>query len=103
MIAKCSFLDILPSELIIGVLQHVPIPDLIRFSRASKRAYEYATDITWRDIVLRDRYHKFPLSTDQIRQLANRASWDEELEDHGTLSQAHEIKEDSNSSHRVLY
>jgi hypothetical protein len=84
--AICYLLDVLPPELVSSVLQHVPLPDLIRFSATSKLAYEYATDLTWRDVVLRDRFHHFPLSVDEVNQLSIQTSSNAALATYGIFS-----------------
>jgi hypothetical protein len=35
----------------------VPFRDQLNFSLTCKSAYEYATELTWKDLILRDRDH----------------------------------------------
>jgi hypothetical protein len=74
MLKMFCFLDVLPSEIVSNILNYVPHSDLISFSSASRSAYEFATDITWRDLLLRDQEKEHDLSSKEFEELLDHAA-----------------------------
>jgi hypothetical protein len=80
MASKNYLLGLLPAELAANILQYVAIPDLVCFAACSKAAYHHATDFIWKDLILRDRSHTFPLTSEEVEEIHSHSSGNEALE-----------------------
>ena len=73
--SKCYLPDKLPSEIVNSILEYVPLAYLVHFGSTSKRAYDYATNFTWKDLLLRDRFGDHKLSSEEVEELDNHSSF----------------------------